>query len=329
MYISGINSLAEILQNLIENSESILILTHKNPDGDGLAACLALKHIINKLYKKTSHILLEKPAPDFLEFLDVYKHTSCQTDTTHYDLILTLDCHEKSRTNINEDFYHHAKHVLFIDHHELIETAISKEYFYYVEPSEVCTGIILHNVFGHLINKFDSSDQKYYADCIYTTILNDTDNFLNSNLDRETYAVCAQLMDLGLNPSQIVTEFLLKKSPQYYKFIGEVLATIELHQKGKVLFIHSTLEMLNSLGLSNDATSKMMRWVKGVKGVDIQVYFQQVEENIYRISFRSDTTVVNQLAMKFGGGGHKKAAGCEISGSLDEVKSMVLAEIRF
>ena len=92
--------------------------------------------------------------------------------------------------------------------------------------------------------------------------------------------------------------------------------------------MHSSLEMLERLGLDQDASSKMMRWIKGVKDIDIQVYFQQVEEKLFRISLRSDKYEVNTLASFFGGGGHKKAAGCEIKGTLTEAKSLILEQIR-
>ncbi|HOE90553.1 MAG TPA: DHH family phosphoesterase [Candidatus Cloacimonadota bacterium] len=328
MFISNKNALATTLEQLIINAKNILLLTHKNPDGDGLATCLALKTIINGIYKKDTAILLEKEAPDFLDFLNVQIHTTADKPQQDFDLIIITDCHEFTRAYHDESLLINAKKVIFIDHHEIVKNAIKSNFLYYIDPHAVSTGVILHDVYKHFLQRLSKEDSNYYAQCIYTTILNDTDNFINSNVDAKVFSVCHDLMKYELNPQQVVTDFLLKKPPQYYQFIGNVLSTIEIHNDKRVLFMHSSLQMLERLGLDQDASSKMMRWVKGVKDIDIQVYFQQVEEKLFRISLRSDKYEVNTLASFFGGGGHKKAAGCEIKGTLTEAKSMILEQIR-
>ena len=188
-----------------------MLITHKNPDGDGLAACLALKMIIEKLFKKETYVFLQKEAPDFLEFLNVSQHTNADLPHNKFDLVITIDCHEYSRTDAKEEIFENAKNVIFIDHHEINKSAILEKHLYYIDPNAVCTGIILHNALKHLLQKMNTQDIKYYAECIYTTIINDTDNFVNNNTDKDSFQVCTELMDYGLNPNYVVTEFLLKK----------------------------------------------------------------------------------------------------------------------
>lgn len=328
MFVPNINTLSKEFTSSIKNAFSILIVTHKNPDGDGLAACLALKLIINELYKKNATILLEKKAPDFLSFLNVEFHTQTTFENADYDLVIGLDCHESFRTNLDQTLFDHAGKVIFIDHHEIIQKAVNDNFLYYVDIHEVSTGVILHKMFYTQLQNSDSEIKKYYADCIYTTILNDTDNFLNSNVDKQSYETCAQLMDFGLVPNQVIMDFLLKKPMQYYQFIGSVLSTLEAYDEGKIIFLHSTLSMLKEFGLDGDATSKMMRWTKGIESAKIQVYFQEAEHNLFRISFRSDYYDVAELAKSFNGGGHKKAAGCEVQANLKDLKLMILEALR-
>ncbi len=328
MIFNNLDQLQSQLIHWIKTSNKCAILTHKNPDGDGLAAALAFKLIIEKIFKAPADIILEKDAPDFLDFLQGRMLSTVWDGKTCYDHIFVLDCHEASRTNIDPQIFTHAQCVFFMDHHKKIEQAIDERYHYFIKSDEVCTGIMIHKLFKSHLSAFDQEAQHYYAQAIYTTILNDTDNFLNSNVNAETYQICAELMEYGLVPNNVIMEFLLRKPVEYYKFIGKVLSTLETHCDRQVVFSHSTQQMLEKCGLNNDATSKMMRWFKGIDGAKVQVYFQEYTHDVYRISFRSDDVDVNVIARKFNGGGHTKASGCEILGDLITVKAMVLNELK-
>ncbi len=326
MVLRDIKELYTLLDKSIIKYKEILILTHRNPDGDGLAACLALKMIMSEVYSRESVILLEAKAPSFLNFIQVEKHTT-HIDNKKYDLVIVIDCHESDRPNVDLRYFREAKEVIFIDHHEANIEELLSNYTYYIDSEEVSTGSILHKLFFSAVKQLDQALQKYYADCIYTTILNDTDNFLNSNVTRETYEISADLMDSGLSPNEVIVSFLLSKPWQYFKFVGGVLSSIESHFEGNVLIMNSDLKTLEELGLDNEATSKIMRWIKGVQGCQCQVYIQEMRLNYYRISFRSDVIDVSIIAKSFNGGGHKKAAGGEISGSYLEVKELILQKL--
>lgn len=326
MIIRDIKDLYKILDQSLLQYNKILILTHKNPDGDGLAACLALKMILSEVYGKESVILLEKKAPDFLSFLQVHHHT-VYNDQAHYDLVIVIDCHEDERPNVALRYFKEADKVVFMDHHEAEGHEFNPDYDYYIDTEEVCTGSIIHKLYYNAVKQLESHLQKYYADCIYTTILNDTDNFLNSNVTRETYDTAADLMDCGLSPNEVILHFLLSKPWQYFKFVGQVLSTIETFMDDQVVIMYSTLEMLDRLGLNNDATSKIMRWIKGVEKCVCQVYIQEDKDQHYRLSFRSDQIDVSRIARYFNGGGHKKAAGGELSGDFHVVKELILKKL--
>jgi len=328
MLFSDLNLFKTHLLDSIHLAQNITIITHKNPDGDGLAACLALKFLISKLFSKNSTILLEKKAPDFLSFLDVCNQTIYESNSLSTDLLICLDCHEIGRTNLSPDLFSNTTNHFYIDHHEIIQKAVNSDYNYYIDTEEVSTGIILHKMFSDLLSSLDYSSKKYYADCIYTTILNDTDNFLNSNVDKHSYQICAELMDFGLVPNKVIMDFMLKKPMNYYKFIGNVMSTLESFNDGQIVFLHSTLKMLDELGLDQDATSKMMRWTKGIEEAKLQVYFQEHSPDVFRLSFRSDFYDVSEFAKKFHGGGHKRAAGCEINADLDSVKKLILNNLK-
>ncbi|MCF7858472.1 MAG: hypothetical protein K9N07_03995 [Candidatus Cloacimonetes bacterium] len=183
-------------------------------------------------------------------------------------------------------------------------------------------------MFQNEINQLDTKTANYIAQAVYTTILNDTDNFLNQNVDENTFYICADLMKYNIKPGKITEYFLLNKPANEIRFVGEVLSTIETYDDDQILFMYSTLEMMKRNNVSHEGTSKLTRWVKGTHNVKATVLLNQVVRNRYRISFRSNYINVNKIAVKYGGGGHEKASGCEMKGSLESLVSTLLADIR-
>ena len=316
------------------SGKSIAIVTHENPDGDGLAAAMALYICLEQVYKAKPYIIMDSVFPSFLDFLgfnrdrvvkfsESFQSNDRSKQSNEFDLLIVLDCHEEDRIDTDKRIFSISKKVLVIDHHEAKEEHLKEEYIYYLDSSAVSTGVMIHRF---LRNRIESGEwAKDYADCIYTTILNDTDNFVNSNAKKETFSVVVELIDLGLETHKIVNQFLNRKSIHYYKFIGKVLSTIELNETHKIASFHSNLEMLKENSLTTESYSKIMRWTKGAFDVDIQVLFLEYENNDWRMGLRSEKYDVAKMAHHFGGGGHKKASGFELKGSFEDVKKTVIS----
>jgi phosphoesterase RecJ-like protein len=103
------------------------------------------------------------------------------------------------------------------------------------------------------------------------------------------------------------------------------LTNIEV--KNKIALYHTTLEMLAENKQPIEANSKMMRWTKGAYDVDVQVFFQQNEDNLYQVSLRSELYDMSMIAQFFGGGGHKKAAGFEVKSDFNTIKNDLIRHI--
>ncbi|MCL2063333.1 MAG: DHH family phosphoesterase [Candidatus Cloacimonetes bacterium] len=342
----------EQINNLfkLHSGKRIAITTHENPDGDGLATSLALYYCLDKIYQAEPYIIIDSVFPTFLDFLN-YQHCRIMDFEEYkkvfidkFELLVVLDCHEEDRVDTVNEIFLYSKKVLVIDHHEAKKKFIKEEYLYYLDNDAVSTGVMLHRIIesvklknyiaNDLLNTNNetkpintSSFVKDYVDCIYTSILNDTDNFVNSNAKRETFLVVADLIDMGLETHIIVNQFLNKKPIFYYKFIGDVLSTIKLNKNKKIVYYVSTLKMLRDNHQDIESYSKMMRWTKGAYDVEVQVLFQEYENNVWRISLRSDLYDVSQMAQYFGGGGHKKASGFQLEGNFNFVKKNVISFI--
>lgn len=325
MILKKLSELKSILNETVNQYSKIAILTHKNPDGDGFPACLALQEIL-KQQKIKSDVIMEEEPSEIYDFLDGYKRAKIFSEYMIYDLLIILDCHEIERIGICEPLIPTAKKIIAIDHHILSEPIDNADT--YINISTVSAGAIIYNMFKNEISEFEGVSANYIAQAIYTTILNDTDNFLNQNVDEETFFICSELMKYKINPGRITELFLLNKPANEIRFVGEVLSTIETFDNDQILFMHATVDMLNRNKVGHEGNSKLTRWVKGTHNVKVTVLYHQVVKNRFRISLRSNYINVNKIAVKYGGGGHEKASGCEMKGSLEELKVTLLADIR-
>ena len=307
----------------------VAIVTHEKPDGDGLSAAMALYFCLEGVYNAIPFIIMDSNYPAYLEFLNYkdctfMKFQSFLEEKKKIDLLIVLDCYEESRVDTDIKIFSLAEKVLVIDHHEAQKEFLKDSYIYYLDRNAVSCGVMLHRF---LAKKVSAERKKDYADCIYTTILNDTDNFVNSNVDQEAFEACVSLIKMGLTPHIITSQFISRKSIYYFKFIGEVLSTIKLTKNKKIVSFYSTLKMLKDNFLTTDSYSKILKWTKGAFDVEVQVLYIEYENNLWSISLRSDLHDVAEIAQYFGGGGHKKAAGFQMKGSLDTVKDIVLKYI--
>ncbi len=253
------------------------------------------------------------------------KNTEILSESMEFELIILVDCHEKNRIGKCSTLIDKANGIIAIDHHPAGNVIPASNT--YIDTESVSAGAIIYRLFAEEIKYFPEQIKNYLGKAFYTTILNDTDNFMNANVDKLTFEICAELMETGIVPGNIAEKFLFDKTAAEMKFIGEVLSKIEIHSEGKVMFLFSNLKMLEDNNLTSEVTSKLTRWVKGTRGVKVFVYFREIANNKYRLSLRSNFINVNAIAVKFAGGGHKKASGCEMEGDLTNVKEIILQEI--
>lgn len=325
-----INSIAELGQRLanilefVKKGESFAIITHNNPDGDGLAACLGMKKFFAAIGIQLD-IVLQGDTLDKLAFLAVDENTLKLSSEMSYHNLLIIDCHGYDRINEAKLLVERAKRILIIDHHVITNVIDGAEY--YIHEDSASVGVIIYNLLKDELGKADKESQKYFAQAIYTTIINDTNNFLNTNINEEVFHIAKELLAYGISPAEISMKFLYEKRAEEFKMIGQSLSTIELFHAKKTLLFHTDRDFLDSNNLDDSATSKMTQWVKGVQDVEVVVYYWQKTSNEFKFSIRSEKHNVQQIAKLFNGGGHDKAAGFTAIGDINEIINKVLAQI--
>ncbi len=319
-------NLARNLLTSVDRANRIAIITHVNPDGDGFCAALALQRIILR-YGKDSIIFTDD---DDLSRYD-YLMKSCHVEQYHpgqetaLDLMFILDCNSRDRLGEREELIKISKRNVLLDHHVVEHNPILAETSL-IDSSYVSVGAIIYAIFKEHIAMMDAEDRLHIGNCLYTTILNDTNNFANANTDRAVYQLSAELCNLGIKPNELYKEFFLNHAAEEMKYVGETLSTIELHLNNKVLTMHSTLEMMQRNKLNPDSVMNITRWVQGVKGIDAIIYLREDAPMLYKLSLRSVKLDVNKIAVRYGGGGHRQASGCTVNGSLEDITNMILQD---
>jgi len=322
--------LKQTIMAQIMAAESIAITTHINPDGDGFCAALALQRILQCL-NRNSTIWMDNDDLSRYAFLDDGQPTDVRSFATaqsvqNYDLAFVLDCNSYDRIGARRQLLDNAKNTVMLDHHVVEHNPIEAD-ISLIETHYVSVGAILFALFKTEIISQKGKHKIYTGNCLYTTILNDTNNYANANTDAAVFALASELTELGIKPYQLYKEFFLNHSAEEMRYVGQTLATIELHHNRKVLFMHSTLQMSIENNIDPESVMNITRWVQGVAGLDAIVYFREEEPGRYKLSLRSTKLDVNRIAVNYGGGGHIKASGCTIASSLPEIKARLLQEL--
>jgi phosphoesterase RecJ-like protein len=248
------------------------------------------------------------------------------TDQMSFDVLIVLDCNSMDRLGARAELVNRAKHVIVIDHHVLEHNPIPAS-LQYIDSAFCSVGAQLYAMYESRIDALSPEDQIYFAECIYTTLLNDTNNFVNANTDAAVFDLAAKLVRHGANPHRLYFEFLQNNSVSEMAYIGDALSHIEVHE-GNILFLHSDYAAKKRLQVNPEDFKQATRYVQGVRGLTALVYFREDEPGLWKISLRALHLDVQKIAALHGGGGHRQAAGCRLQGSLEDVKATILQDIQ-
>ncbi len=314
------------LLNAIDRYDKICLLTHHEPDGDGLPTALALKRIIEAKGIQAD-LVLEERAPDQFSYLDVFKNTKVVENGMNYDLAIVVDCHEVKRLGTTGFLVENAKECFVIDHHE-VEDGIIDGAAAYIDTSIACVGIILFNMFIEEMKSLDSDDAVYCSECFYTSILNDTNSFMNANTDSYTFQVAAELEEFCVDYFNITEKFFYNDPWRKLKLVGKTMSTLEPHFHENVLFLHTEEKMVHDCQIGFEYLTKVISWVRSAKDILMIVYFKETSKKDIKLSFRSKTVNVAKIASDFDGGGHIQAAGGVIHDTLENAKRLVIERLK-
>lgn len=307
--MSDIKTAAELLMT----HDCFHILLHAYPDGDTIGSGFALCQALRSLGKKANVICSHKIPKAYSYITDEYTPQDFEPQT-----FIAVDVADLHLIGKDGDSYRN-KILLCIDHH-----AINQKYAKYsiVDPSAAANCEIIVKVIGAMGVKLD----RKMAACIYTGISTDTGCFKYTNTTASSHRIAADMMEKGIDTAEINRIMFDTKSRSRFEIERMILDTMEFYFEGRAAVITITEEMKRLSGTSDGDLEGITSLPRQVEGVLIGITLRQKDEHTYKVSVRSHAPVdAAELCGKFNGGGHVRAAGCTLTGTLDEVKAKILS----
>jgi phosphoesterase RecJ-like protein len=294
---------------LIENKKFFGITTHARPDGDGIGSSLGLYWLLRSLGKEAEVIFRDEIPVSYRELPASNKiKTTAKTDKK-YDAVFVIECSDVLRPGIAglEDQF-----VVNIDHHATCEHFGDINW---IDSTASAVGEMIYNLCKAIGGKIS----KEIADCVYMALVADTGSFHYSNTTERTFKVASELVKIGVKPSKI-SEAVYNSYPwSRVELMGQVMATVKRDPSGRVAWLRQDLKMVDGTGAVDGDNNGFVNLPLMAKDVLAVVFMKEVRPDTYRVSLRSKGDInVAKVAEKFGGGGHKNAAGCRVEGDWDE-----------
>ena len=310
------------LDNIIEeinNAESIVILTHENPDGDAIGSSLALYNGLKQIGKDADLIIPE--FPQTFEFLKNSKEVKKEGKTEKYDLAIALDCGDIKRLDGFAKYFEDANVRISIDHHSA-NTMFAD--YNFVNPMAPACCQILVTVLEALGIEID----KEIGACLLTGIITDTGGFKYSGVTSETFEFTAELLNKGVNVSNIYKKVLQTLSKPSFELRRKAMNRLEFLEEGKIAFTYTTLKDEEETMAGSNSHDGIVEMGRDIEGVEISIFLREKEDG-YKISLRSNEYVnVSDICLMFSGGGHIRAAGGSINLPFEQAKQKVIDECK-
>lgn len=309
----------EDIKQKIEKANSIVLLTHEMPDGDAVGSTIALYIALKRLGKNVDMIIENCPRTyDFLPFRNEIKEEGSQEK---YDLTIALDCSDIKRLNGFSNYFETAKDRIVIDHHGS-NTMFGDINF--VNPVSPACCQILVLVLEYLGVEID----KEIGTCILAGIITDTGGFKYEAVTAETFELVAQLINKGINVSNVYKKVLQMISRSSFELRKIAMNRLEFLEEGKISFTYITKKDEEDWNAVTGEHEGIVEMARDIEGVEVAVFLRETE-NGYKASLRSNNYVnVSDICLMLGGGGHPKAAGANLPFPLEQAKEKIVEQIK-
>jgi nanoRNase/pAp phosphatase (c-di-AMP/oligoRNAs hydrolase) len=316
---------------LIESSKSILVTTHTRPDGDACGCVAAVTEVLRNTGKKVQPLLLS-PMPQWYAFVFAEKVSVLDKDLqvedltrgsfADVDLVIIIDTNSYSQLPRFENYLKQSSRpVLVIDHHVTSDKLGRVEI---TDATAGAAGLVLYDFLKYARWPITRT----VATALFVAIATDTGWFQLSNADSRVFCSCAELVDLGVRPTELYRKLYQDFSCERFKLMVRMLNTLELYLDGRYASQHIFLEDFAKTGAAFEDTENLVNECQRIGSVRVAALFVEQKDGRVRCSLRSRGEVdVSELAAGFGGGGHRNASGTYLPGPMENAKRLILDEV--
>ncbi len=313
----------------IDNAHVILLMSHIRPDGDAIGSQIAFARALTDYGKKVILINAD-PVPPNLQFLDPDRLIHPLTELTNEqkkemeqaDLLVSLDTSSWAQLGaMGEIIKQTSAPKLVLDHHIKGDDIGA---VCYVDPSAEAAGVIVVQA----IEALGLPMKKEYAFPLFVSIASDTGWFRFNSVTAKTYRLIADLTDIGIRPNEVYRIIYEQESFSRMKLIGLALVKAEQFLNNKGIITSLSIKDFDTTGALPSDSEDIINQTLKTDGTLVAVIMVEQRSGGYKLSFRSRCNLdCSLLAAKFGGGGHKKAAGAFINLPYEVGREKILAEV--
>jgi len=316
---------------LIESSHSILVTTHTRPDGDACGCMAAVTEMLRNSGKRVQPLLLS-PMPQWYGFLFTEKVPVLGKDLpvedlTHgsfanVDLVVIIDTNSYSQLpRFESHLKQSGRPVLVIDHHVTSDGLGRVEI---TDSTAAAAGLVLYDFLRY--TRWPMT--RTVAEALFVAVATDTGWFQLSNTDSRVHGSCAELIELGVKPTELYRKLYQSFSHERFTLMVRMLTTLELHLDGRYASQHILLKDFAETEAVFEDTENLINECQRIASVQVSALFVEQKDGRVRCSLRSRGEVdVSELAARFGGGGHRNASGTYLPGPIENAERLILDEV--
>ena len=307
------------LETMIDQAGKIVILGHVNPDGDCVGSCLAVYNYIKEWDSTKAVTVRLERAPSKFSYLSGFDAIETEAGEEAYDLCICLDSSDEERLGDFKSCFDRSAKTICIDHH-ITNRGYAQENVIDGHASSAC-----EVVYGQLD---ESRISKHVAECIYTGIIHDTGVFKYSNTSRKTMEIAGKMMEKGIDFGTIIDGSFYKKTYMQSQILGRALLESITFLDGRCIFSVVRKKDMDFYGVDKSDLDGIVDQLRVIDGIECAIFLYETGIHQFKVSLRSNSIVdVSRIAAYFGGGGHVRAAGCTMSGSVHDVVNNLSAHI--
>ena len=302
-------------------AKKIAISGHIRPDGDAVGSCLGMKEYLLQINPDAQVDVFLTEIPEkflFLKGADALLNGQDRAGTI-YDIFLALDSSDPDRLGEALPLFRGAKRTVCIDHH-ISNLCYADLNIVVPDASSTCEVLI--------DCMKDACITREAAEALYLGLVHDSGVFRHSSTSPHTMEAAARMMRKGINFSAIVNDTYYDKTYLQNQILGRALLESILLMDRKVIYTTVRKKEMDFYGVTHADLDGIVEMLMGTAGTEVAIFLSELEPQVYKVSMRSRKQVdVSQVATYFGGGGHVRAAGCTMQGSVYDVINNLTARI--
>jgi len=302
----------------IRARQRFVLSSHARPDGDSIGSQLAMAYALRALGKEVVAVNADPAPPPLMAFPAVPGIRIAKEAVGTFDAAIIMECGDLSRTGVRglERFF-----LINIDHHPG-NTAYGQINWF--DPAAAACGEMVFD----LVLALGVPLSPEIATHVYLAILTDTGSFHYSNITPRTFEIARQCIVAGVDPVLVARNVYDSNNMGRLKLFGAVLSAMQIDQSGRIAIVYLDHEMARAAGGTYEDTEGLINLPLTVKEICAVVFFKEEEGETYRVSMRSKGEIdIGAIAKEFGGGGHKNAAGCTVTGAVDALQKVFVEKI--